>query len=70
MTRKLLSIVALVLLCFGSVVFAAQNTNSSRTQNGNMGNMNMGGRRHRRHRHKKHRHVPKKMKSAAPNTNM
>jgi hypothetical protein len=58
LAKKLLAIVAFVLLCFGSVVFAAQNSNSSTTQmNGNMGNnMRMRGRRHhRRDRHKKHR---------------
>ncbi|MDQ6653798.1 MAG: hypothetical protein M3Y84_13780 [Acidobacteriota bacterium] len=57
MKKKIFAIVGLVVLCFGSLVFAGQNTNSSTMQNmnGNMSSDNMGRMRNRRHKHRKHR---------------
>ncbi|MDQ2937346.1 MAG: hypothetical protein M3R67_07540 [Acidobacteriota bacterium] len=73
MKNKIFAIVGFVVLCFGSVVFAGQNTNSSTMQNMN-DNMSdrgdMRGMRHRRHKHRKHRrHRAMKMKMKMTNGN-
>ena len=73
MKKKIFAIVGFVVLCFGSVVFAGQNTNSDTMQNmnGNMsGSGNMSGMRHRRNKHRKHRrHRHMKMKMTNGNDN-
>ena len=57
MKKKIIAIVAFVFICFGSVVFAGQNSNSSTTMQGNnnMSGMSMGHRRGRRHHRRWHR---------------
>ena len=73
MTKKILSLAALAILCFGTLVFA-QNSNSSTTMQGNhnMSNMHMSGRRGRRHHrrmHRRHRHMHMGMKMENKNAN-
>ncbi len=72
MEKKILAIVAFVVLSSGSIVFAGQNTNSGTMQNmnGNMssGNMSGMGRRHRKHRmHRRHRAMKMKMSNGNMN---
>ncbi|MEP6570249.1 MAG: hypothetical protein ABJC10_10780 [Acidobacteriota bacterium] len=74
MTKKILSLAALAILCFGTLVFA-QNTNSSTTMQGNdnmsktnMSGMHRHGRRHRR-MHRRHRHMDADMKMGNKNAN-
>ncbi|MGH9929076.1 MAG: hypothetical protein ACREA9_07590 [Pyrinomonadaceae bacterium] len=74
MTKKILSMAALVILCFGTLVFA-QNSNSSTTMqpHDNMNSMKMSARRgRRRHRrmHRRHRHMKMHMKMDNKNANM
>ena len=73
MTKKFLSLAALAILCFGTLVFA-QNSNSSTTMQGNdnMHKMNMSGRhgrRHHRRMHRRHRHMHMGMKMENKNAN-
>lgn len=66
MKKKIIALVALVFICFGSVVFAGQNSNSSTTMQGNNNMGSMMGRRGRRHhrrwhrRHRRHSHMGNK----------
>lgn len=74
MKKKIFAIVGFVVLCFGSVVFAGQNTNSGTMQNMNdnmSGSGNMGGmyRRHKHRKHRRHRSMKMKMKMTNGNDN-
>ncbi|HEV7475059.1 MAG TPA: hypothetical protein VGN90_13485 [Pyrinomonadaceae bacterium] len=53
--KKLLAILTFSLVCFGSVVLAGQNSNSSTTMQPDMHSGSMSGRRHHRRGHRKQR---------------